>query len=66
LDIAIWPMICNPGEELQLITSGYHPEPQCRPTDPLPEPRNKSVHIILVGGEYDSYLLLPLIPSRKP
>jgi predicted acyl esterase len=67
LDIAIWPygMICNSGEELQLIISGYHPEPHCRPNDPLPELRNKGVHTILAGGEYDSYLLLPLIPSKK-
>lgn len=67
LDIEIWPygMICNPGEELQLIISGYHPEPHCRPTDPLPELRNKGVHTILAGGDYDSYLLLPLIPSKK-
>jgi hypothetical protein len=68
LDIAIWPygMICDPGEVLQLIISGYHPEPHCRPNDPLPELRNKGVHTILAGGEYDSYLLLPLIPSTKP
>jgi hypothetical protein len=33
--------------------------------NPLPDSRNKGVHTILAGGEYDSYLLLPLIPSKK-
>ncbi|WLH14776.1 CocE/NonD family hydrolase [Pseudomonas hefeiensis] len=66
LEIGFWPysMSWKQGETLELIICGVNllvrPEfPQVPPEDTL----NKGAHIIHSGAEYDSHLLIPIIPN---
>ena len=66
LDIEIWPhcRIWHKGEKLRVNISGHFISmgqwriPEKRVT------RNKGNHIIHTGGEYDSYIQVPVIPPR--
>ena len=66
LDIALWPygMVCDKGEELRLTISGVNPRPHLRPSDARPKLRNKGEHRIYAGGDRESFLLVPMIPSE--
>lgn len=66
VDIEIWPssVMWHAGEQLRVVVSGHY----------LREPgwfepftwdlRNRGCHIIHTGGQYDSHLLVPVIPAR--
>ena len=66
VDIEIWPtnVVFEPGESLRVIVKGtqltHHPgsgfEIQYGPLN------NAGAHIIYTGGEYDSHLLVPVVP----
>ncbi|MFH1652195.1 MAG: CocE/NonD family hydrolase [Chloroflexota bacterium] len=66
VDIEIWPtsMIWHPGQQLRVVVSGhYFREPGW--FEPFAwETLNKGTHIIHTGGKYDSYLQVPVIPTR--
>jgi uncharacterized protein len=67
VEIQIWPMgmIFHPGQQLQLAIAGYELSGPGRGHDrPVPHVQNKGNHIIHTGGKYDSYLLVPVIPSK--
>ncbi|MBN2238324.1 MAG: CocE/NonD family hydrolase [Dehalococcoidales bacterium] len=69
LDIHIRPagMRFHKGEKLELVIGGYNVMSRFRTGGPggmnMPGPatRNKGTHIIRTGGEYDSYLLVPMV-----
>lgn len=65
VDIEIWPTgrIWHKGQQLRLHIAGRYIrenwfEPQIWFTD------NKGSHVIRTGGEYDSYLQIPVIPPK--
>jgi predicted acyl esterase len=68
VEIAVWPTsrYWHAGEALRVVVSGHYVR------DPgWFEPfawdiRNKGTHIIHTGGRYDSHLLVPFIPARRP
>ena len=69
LEIAFAPMgmIYYPGEQLQVMITGYplNPSDAACPLDPDGpqfESCNRGRHIIFTGGEYDSGLIIPVIP----
>jgi predicted acyl esterase len=67
VDIAIWPMsrFWHAGEALRVLVSGnYVRGPWFEPFrwDIL----NAGTHVIHTGGQFDSHLLLPVIPARRP
>lgn len=59
----------TPGEKVSLLQLGGTPDtsPAFAKAQQVKNPvsRNLGQHIIHVGGKYDSYLLIPEIPSRK-
>ena len=66
LDITIWPvgMIFDPGEGIMLRISGHD---MCLPEVEIVRPLqatdvNVGHHTVHTGGQYDSHLILPLIP----
>jgi uncharacterized protein len=67
VDIQIQPlgMHWDAGQQLRLVVRGY-------PLSPLPfgaksmDTINKGDHVIYTGGKFDSYLLLPLLPTESP
>ncbi|PVH69619.1 X-Pro dipeptidyl-peptidase C-terminal non-catalytic domain-containing protein [Cadophora sp. DSE1049] len=67
LDITLWPigMVFTKGEGLMLRISGHdmsHPEVELvRPIEATDA--NVGTHIVHTGGQYDSYLILPVIPE---
>jgi hypothetical protein len=67
VEIQIWPMgvIFHPCQQLQLTIAGYDLSSPGRGHDrPRAHVLNKGNHIIHTGGEYDSYLLVPVIPPK--
>jgi len=63
LHFSTWPIgtIYEPGEAIRVVVSGYdlsYPESVAVPTDPR---WNKGVHIVHTGGNYRSYISLPVI-----
>jgi len=66
LEIEIWPTskIWHKGEKLRMSISGYFVKmdswwlPERRRT------RNEGTHIIHTGGQYDSFLQVPIIPPK--
>jgi predicted acyl esterase len=67
LEIPLWPtaMRWHPGEQLQVIVAGYDLVGPPFPNIPALQLCNKGEHIIHTGGEYDSHLLVPVIPSKS-
>jgi len=55
--------VFNTGEELRLTVTGTHYKLHRGPDDIFPVLRNKGSHKLHTGGDHESYLLLPLIPS---
>jgi putative CocE/NonD family hydrolase len=67
IDIQLWPtgMLFHPGQQLQLVIAGYDYNVSNPGDRPSTNPQNKGIHIIHTGGKYDSYLLVPVIPSQN-
>ena len=71
LDIAIWPTsrYWHAGESLRLVVAGRHilEEPEWDWFERFSwATRNSGEHILHTGGTYDSYLQVPVIPSKRP
>ena len=69
LEITLWPMgmVFAEGEGIVLRVSGHdmsHPEVELiRITEAVDE--NVGTHVIHTGGQYDSQLIVPVIPPKK-
>jgi predicted acyl esterase len=68
-DIEIWASSTSfkAGERLRVIVQGRDIEHETLPNSPYmghEETRNQGTHVIHAGGEYDSYLLVPVIPKK--
>lgn len=69
VDIEIWPSSTRfkAGERLRVVVQGRDVEQEGLPNSPFAshdETRNAGTHIIHAGGEFDSYLLAPVIPPK--
>jgi len=65
VEIEIYPTsrIWHAGEQLRVLVSGhYHREGWFEPFSW--ETRNQGTHVIHFGGDYDSHLLIPVIPPK--
>jgi uncharacterized protein len=68
LEITLWPMgmVFGPGEGIVLRISGHNmtlPEaPPCILGEP--DDQNQGHHTVHTGGEYDSHLMLPILPKE--
>jgi putative CocE/NonD family hydrolase len=62
VEIEIWPtsILFKEGERLRLIISGK--DILSYPGFAHPETVNRGLHLIHLGGRYDSYLLVPVVP----
>ena len=68
VDIEIWPSstMFEAGETLRVVVKGSDIYDTVIPFTPMllhNETRNKGQHIIRTGGQYDSHLLIPVIPN---
>jgi len=68
IDIEIWPSATRfrSGQHLRLIVQGRDVMTQAPPNSPFARhenTRNSGTHVIHTGGEYDSHLLIPVIPA---
>lgn len=56
----------QPGTHPEMVTLGGNEQEVGAPQDAVkaPETRNKGSHIFHMGGKYDSYLLVPVIPEK--
>jgi predicted acyl esterase len=68
LEIEIWPSatLFRRGETLRVVVKGsdiYTEAPANLPFCLHQDTRNRGEHILLTGGEYDSHLLIPVIPA---
>ena len=69
VEIEIWPSstMFRAGEQMRVVVMGSDPFPPLQ--DPgigialHPETRNAGRHIIHTGGQYDSHILVPVIPA---
>jgi predicted acyl esterase len=66
LEIGLWPagIRFHPGETLQLVIAGHERRVRYLKQE-ASKTRNAGAHHIHTGGEYDSHLLLPLLPARR-
>ena len=65
VDIEIWPhsRIWHKGQQLEVVVSGHYIREGW--FEPLSwETNNQGKHVIHSGGQYDSYLQVPVIPPR--
>ncbi len=65
VDIEIWPLsrIWHKGEQLELVVTGHYiREGWFEPL--IWDTNNKGNHIIHTGGQYDSFLQVPVIPPK--
>lgn len=64
--IEMWPhgMLWSRGQKLKLTVSGYNTRPEHTP-NLTPPTYNQGTAVIHTGGEYDSYLLVPWIPTSE-
>jgi putative CocE/NonD family hydrolase len=71
VEIEIWPSstLFHAGEQMRVIIMGKDPfPPQNDPGVVIalhPETRNAGKHIIHAGGQYDSHILVPVIPAKN-
>ena len=70
VDIEIWPSSCiyRKGEQLRVVVKGrdiYEEAPETQPFLLHEDTRNRGRHILHTGGEYDSHLLVPVIPASS-
>ena len=56
----------EPGTHPEMVTLGGNEQEIGAPQDAVkaPETRNKGRHILHMGGKYDSYLLVPVVPKK--
>jgi uncharacterized protein len=70
VDIEIWPSgtSFSAGETLRLVIQGtdLYKYPPGTPTHAHKSARNNGRHLIYTGGDYDSHLLVPVIPPQGP
>ncbi len=71
VEIEIWPSSTSfkAGERLRAVVQGHDLEMTPAPNSPFARheaTRNQGRHIIHVGGQYDSHLLVPWIPPQSP
>jgi predicted acyl esterase len=69
VEIEIWPSSTRfqAGERLRVVVQGKDIEQNGLPNSPFAghdETRNQGAHIIHAGGEFDSYLLAPVVPPK--
>lgn len=69
VEIEIWPSstLFRAGEQLRVVVKGMDIYREGLPMLPFArheELRNAGTHIIHTGGDYDSHLLVPVIPSK--
>ena len=67
VDIEIWPSSTHfaAGQALRVIVQGQDIVTQGLPNSPLMRheaTRNRGTHVIHTGAEFDSHLLVPVIP----
>lgn len=62
LEVALSPvgMVVYPGEQLRLVVSARDTLGGMMPGQAVYEPNNKGQHVIHTGGDYASYLRLPV------
>ncbi|KAF1819116.1 hydrolase CocE/NonD family protein [Dissoconium aciculare CBS 342.82] len=71
VDLTLWPtsMVVNAGERLVVEIGGHEVGPLSPKAVPLPgsflslATRNRGIHRIHTGGQYESWLKLPIIPN---
>jgi predicted acyl esterase len=67
VEIEIWPSstLFEPGERLRLVIQGsdIYSYPYERHSNQHTDTVNRGLHIIYTGGNYDSHLLIPVIPN---
>src|SRR6202012_5127670 len=68
VEIEIWPSSTHfaPGQGLRIVVQGKDVITQAGPNSPLmrhEQTRNQGTHVIHTGGTFDSYLLVPVIPT---
>ncbi|KAL2832205.1 hydrolase CocE/NonD family protein [Aspergillus pseudoustus] len=63
--IELWPyaMIWEQGEQIKLSIAGHNLRPEIRPEVALAATLNKGQIVIYTGGDNDSHLLVPFVPS---
>ena len=68
LEIAIDPSsrIWHPGERLRLVVAGHVEDLTGFGSASAMDLRSRGEHVIHTGGRFDSHLLVPVIPSRRP
>jgi predicted acyl esterase len=68
VDIEIWPSatLFEAGESIQVIIQGrdIYGFPTVRHTQMHEDLRNAGEHVLYAGGEFDSHLLIPVIPDQ--
>ncbi|KAH8691270.1 hydrolase CocE/NonD family protein [Talaromyces proteolyticus] len=67
VEIEMWPhgMIWEAGEQIQLIIAGHNLRPEIAWLTPTVKTCNKGTMVIHTGPEFNSYLLVPLVPSES-
>lgn len=65
LELGFWPtsLLFHAGESIELTIAGFDYMGIDDPYQVVCDTRNRGRHRVLAGGEYDSYLLIPEIPS---
>ena len=69
VDIEIWPSstLFHKGDQLRLVVMGNDPfPPSAAPGVEItrhPVTRNAGTHVVHTGGDYDSHLVIPVIPN---
>ncbi len=66
MELGFWPtaMIFHKGETLELTIAGFDYLGLNAPMDVVRDTRNRGRHTIYTGGDYDSHLLIPIIPEK--
>ena len=66
LELGFWPtgLIFHAGETLELAIAGFDYLANNAPLDVVADTRNRGKVRIYAGGDYDSYLLVPIIPAK--
>lgn len=67
VDISVWPTsrLWHAGETLRVVISGHYVR-EAGWFEPFAwDLRNTGEHVIHTGGEYDSHLLVPVIPTHR-
>ncbi|KAF4551471.1 Hypothetical protein D9617_13g099710 [Elsinoe fawcettii] len=65
VDLEIWAtsVLFRKGEKLRVTLTGSDPHAGSHPMNAHPKTVNRGQHVVWTGGQYDSHLLIPIIPS---